>query len=101
MLACLQRRQNPPPQHPVCASKTLEPPQTLRRKCELTNRPQAIPSEKSFYLSMIFKVMATVNAKRDLQCELNDGEKGFPVVVSTSVPLVALWNFKQLNLLCT
>lgn len=50
---------------------------------------------------MIFKVMATVNAKRDLQCELNDGEKGFPVVVSTSVPLVALWNFKQLNFLCT
>ncbi|XP_062238012.1 protein FAM222A [Platichthys flesus] len=35
MLACLQRRQNPPPQHPVCASKTLEPPQALGRKCEL------------------------------------------------------------------
>ncbi|KAM7391902.1 hypothetical protein PAMP_022549 [Pampus punctatissimus] len=32
MLACLQRRQNPPPQHPVCASKTLEPPQALGRK---------------------------------------------------------------------
>ncbi|XP_029999570.1 protein FAM222A [Sphaeramia orbicularis] len=35
MLACLQRRQNPPPQHPVCTSKTLEPPQALGRKCEL------------------------------------------------------------------
>ncbi|XP_034398090.1 protein FAM222A isoform X2 [Cyclopterus lumpus] len=35
MLACLQRRQNPPPQHPVCASKTLEPLQALGRKCEL------------------------------------------------------------------
>ncbi|XP_058491580.1 protein FAM222A [Solea solea] len=35
MLACLQRRQNPPPQHPVCVSKTLEPPQALGRKCEL------------------------------------------------------------------
>lgn len=36
MLACLQRRQNPPPQHhPSCASKSLEPPQALVRKCEL------------------------------------------------------------------
>ncbi|XP_068422815.1 protein FAM222A [Clinocottus analis] len=35
MLACLQRRQNPPPQHPVCASKSLEPLQALGRKCEL------------------------------------------------------------------
>lgn len=35
MLACLQRRQNPPPQHPVCTSKALEPPQALGRKCEL------------------------------------------------------------------
>ncbi|XP_077571387.1 protein FAM222A-like [Stigmatopora nigra] len=35
MLACLQRRQNPPPQHPVCASKSLEPPQALGRKCDL------------------------------------------------------------------
>uniref|UniRef100_A0A3Q3GC74 Family with sequence similarity 222 member Aa n=1 Tax=Kryptolebias marmoratus TaxID=37003 RepID=A0A3Q3GC74_KRYMA len=35
MLACLQRRQNPPPQHPMCASKTLEPPQVLGRKCDL------------------------------------------------------------------
>ncbi|XP_068994446.1 protein FAM222A isoform X2 [Embiotoca jacksoni] len=34
MLACLQRRQNPPPQHPVCASKTLEPLQALGRKCK-------------------------------------------------------------------
>ncbi|KAF6729606.1 Protein FAM222A [Oryzias melastigma] len=36
MLACLQRRQNPPPQHPVCASKTLEAPQALGRKCDLS-----------------------------------------------------------------
>lgn len=35
MLACLQRRQNPPPQHPVCTSKAHEPPQALGRKCEL------------------------------------------------------------------
>uniref|UniRef100_A0A3Q2YSH9 Family with sequence similarity 222 member Aa n=1 Tax=Hippocampus comes TaxID=109280 RepID=A0A3Q2YSH9_HIPCM len=34
MLACLQRRQNPPPQHPACASKSLEPPQALGRKCD-------------------------------------------------------------------
>lgn len=38
MLACLQRRQNPPPQHPVCASKTLDPPQVLGRKCKLTTQ---------------------------------------------------------------
>nr|XP_057925520.1 protein FAM222A isoform X1 [Doryrhamphus excisus]XP_057925521.1 protein FAM222A isoform X1 [Doryrhamphus excisus]XP_057925522.1 protein FAM222A isoform X1 [Doryrhamphus excisus] len=35
MLACLQRRQNPPPQHPVCVSKSLEPPQSHGHKCEL------------------------------------------------------------------
>ncbi|XP_033947510.1 protein FAM222A [Pseudochaenichthys georgianus] len=44
MLACLQRRQNPPPQHPVCASKTLEPPQALGRKCEL-----AVPTHSPRY----------------------------------------------------
>uniref|UniRef100_A0A3B5MTK7 Family with sequence similarity 222 member Aa n=1 Tax=Xiphophorus couchianus TaxID=32473 RepID=A0A3B5MTK7_9TELE len=44
MLACLQRRQNPPPQHPVCASKTLEPPQVLGRKCDLV-----VPSPSSRY----------------------------------------------------
>ncbi|XP_056274316.1 protein FAM222A isoform X2 [Pseudoliparis swirei] len=35
MLACLQRRPNPPPPHPLCASKTPEPLQALGRKCEL------------------------------------------------------------------
>ncbi|XP_018604572.2 protein FAM222A [Scleropages formosus] len=35
MLACLQRRQNPPPQHLVCASKTVEAPQPPSRKCDL------------------------------------------------------------------
>ncbi|XP_028314437.1 protein FAM222A [Gouania willdenowi] len=35
MLACLQRRQNPPPQHPVYTSKTLDPSQAFGRKCEL------------------------------------------------------------------
>ncbi|XP_070993380.1 protein FAM222A-like isoform X1 [Oncorhynchus clarkii lewisi] len=38
MLACLQRRQNPPipsSQHPLCASKALEPPQALSRKCDM------------------------------------------------------------------
>uniref|UniRef100_A0A3Q2QNN8 Family with sequence similarity 222 member Aa n=1 Tax=Fundulus heteroclitus TaxID=8078 RepID=A0A3Q2QNN8_FUNHE len=44
MLACLQRRQNPPPQHPVCATKTLEPPQVLGRKCDLV-----VPSPSTRY----------------------------------------------------
>ncbi|XP_006640269.1 protein FAM222A [Lepisosteus oculatus] len=35
MLACLQRRQNPPAQHLVCPSKTLEAPHATSRKCEL------------------------------------------------------------------
>ncbi|KAK1156457.1 protein FAM222A-like isoform X1 [Acipenser oxyrinchus oxyrinchus] len=35
MLACLQRRQNPQPQHLACPSKTLETPHTTSRKCEL------------------------------------------------------------------
>ncbi|KAJ8005951.1 hypothetical protein DPEC_G00123210 [Dallia pectoralis] len=37
MLACLQRTQNPPipsSQHPLCASKSLEPHHALRRKCD-------------------------------------------------------------------
>ncbi|KAL0979704.1 hypothetical protein UPYG_G00188460 [Umbra pygmaea] len=37
MLACLQRRQNPPipsSQHPLCSSKALEPHQALSRKCD-------------------------------------------------------------------
>ncbi|XP_051956253.1 protein FAM222A-like [Xyrauchen texanus] len=39
MLACLQRRQNPAPQHATAAcssSKSLEPVQHINRKCELT-----------------------------------------------------------------
>ncbi|XP_062310580.1 protein FAM222A [Osmerus eperlanus] len=50
MLACLQRRQNPPSQHhPVCTSKSLEPPapQALARKCEL-----AVPMHSPRYPSV-------------------------------------------------
>ncbi|XP_023689175.1 protein FAM222A [Paramormyrops kingsleyae] len=34
MLACLQRRQNPPAQHLVCAAKALEAPHSTNRKCD-------------------------------------------------------------------
>lgn len=64
MLACLQRRQNPQPQHPVCASKTLEPPQALGRKCKLTKRgcdggqeflPEAVEWERRLCLIFMLK----------------------------------------------
>ncbi|XP_028680424.2 protein FAM222A [Erpetoichthys calabaricus] len=35
MLACLQRRQNPQPQHLACPTKSLDPLHTASRKCEL------------------------------------------------------------------
>eukprot|EP00064_Thunnus_orientalis_P008271 superscaffoldBa00000975_g8294 len=57
MLACLQRRQNPPPQHPVCASKTLEPPQALGRK-SLAHRGSfpagGVPQSHAFPLPSAF-----------------------------------------------
>ncbi|XP_028836863.1 protein FAM222A-like [Denticeps clupeoides] len=45
MLACLQRSQNPTPQHLVCAGKILEAPPPISQKSEMRSvRPQRYPT---------------------------------------------------------
>ncbi|XP_061527636.1 protein FAM222A isoform X2 [Phycodurus eques] len=72
MLACLQRRQNPPPQHPVCASKSLEPPQALGRKCSHTSHSQLINREERHLKNNSWRVSSTVGqcARLENTCDL-------------------------------